>query len=105
MSNTETYRIRARVIANKKNQMPCKEVKNCDAIRSLTRSALRQDLALAHLRLDRSWQNFHRRKPPRHPTHTVIEPARQLIQAVAAALLQLSQQPAHRFHRVPVQLL
>jgi hypothetical protein len=93
---------------------------------------LRQDLALAHLLLDRSWQNLHQRQPPRHPAHAAIEPAGQLVKAVAEALLQLRQQPAHlqrrlvfaqpqravqqhgrgfahrpyhRFHRVPAQLL
>jgi len=93
---------------------------------------LRQDLALAHLLLDRLRQNLHQRQPPRHPAHTAIEPARQLIEPVAEALLQLGQQPTHlqrslafgqaqravqqhrcslahrpyhRFHRVPAQLL
>jgi hypothetical protein len=93
---------------------------------------LRQDFALAHLLLDRLRQNFHQRQPPRYPAHTAIEPARQLIEPVAEALLQLGQQPthlqrglvfrqaqrtvqqhgrrlAHRphhcFHRVPAQLL
>jgi hypothetical protein len=93
---------------------------------------LRQDLALAHLLLDRFRQNFHQRQPPRYPAHTTIESARQLIQVVAEALLQLGQQPTHlqrglvfgqaqrtvqqhcrgfthrphhRFHRVPAQLL
>jgi hypothetical protein len=93
---------------------------------------LRQDLALAHLLLDRFRQNFHQRQPPRYPAHTTIESARQLIQAVSEALLQLGQQPAHfqrglvfgqsqrtvqqhgrgfahrphhRFHCVPAQLL
>ncbi len=93
---------------------------------------LRQDLALAHLLLDRFRQNLHQRQPPRYPAHAAIEPARQLIQPVAEALLQLRQQPAHlqrglvfgqpqravqqhgrglahrphhRFHRVPAQLL
>jgi len=56
---------------------------------------LRQDLALAHLLLDRFGQNFHQRQPPRYPAHTTIESARQLIQAVSEALLQLGQQPAH----------
>ena len=93
---------------------------------------LRQDFALAHLLLDRFRQNFRQRQPPRHPAHATIEPARQLIEPIAEALLQLSQQPAylqrglvfgqaqrtiqqhrrslahrpyHRFHRVPAQLL
>jgi hypothetical protein len=93
---------------------------------------LRQDLALAHLLLDRFGQNLHQRQPPRHPAHATIEPPRQLIQVVAEALLQLGQQPTylqrglvlgqaqravqqhscglahrphHRFHSVPAQLL
>jgi hypothetical protein len=48
---------------------------------------LRQDLALAHLLLDRYRQNFHQRQPPRYPAHTAIEAACQLIQAVSEALL------------------
>jgi hypothetical protein len=56
---------------------------------------LRQNLALAHLLLNGFRQNFHQRQPPRYPTHTAIEPARQLIEAIAEALLQLRQQPAH----------
>ena len=93
---------------------------------------LRQDLALAHLLLDRFRQNLHQRQPPRYPAHAAVEPARQLVEPVAEALLQLRQQPAHlqrglvfgqsqravqqhgrglahrphhRFHRVPAQLL
>ena len=93
---------------------------------------LRQNLALAHLLLDRFRQNLHQRQPPRYPAHAAIEPARQLIEPVAEALLQLGQQPTHlqcglvfgqaqravqqhcrglahrphhRFHRVPAQLL
>jgi hypothetical protein len=93
---------------------------------------LRQDFALAHLLLNGFRQNLHQRKPPRNPAHAAVEPARQLIQAVAEALLQLGQQPAHlqcglvfgqaqravqqhcrrlahrpyhRLHRVPAQLL
>jgi hypothetical protein len=91
-----------------------------------------QDLALAHLLLDRFRQNLHQCQPSRHPTHAAVEPARQLLQPVAEALLQFRQQPAHlqrafvfaqsqravqqhgrgfthwphhRFHRVPAQLL
>jgi hypothetical protein len=93
---------------------------------------LRQDLALAHLLLDCLRQDLHQRQPPRYPAHTAIEPARQFIEAVAEALLQLRQQPAHlqrglafgqtqraveqhgrglahrphhRFHHIPAQLL
>jgi hypothetical protein len=56
---------------------------------------LRQDLALAHLLLDRLRQNLHQRQPPRYPAHTAVEPARQLIEPIAEALLQLGQQPTH----------
>lgn len=93
---------------------------------------LRQDRALAHLLLDGLWQNLHQCQPPRYPAHAAIKAARQLIEPVAEALLQLGQQPAHlqrglvfgqaqravqqhrsglahrprhRFHRVPAQLL
>lgn len=93
---------------------------------------LRQDFALTHLLLNGFRQNLHQRQPARHPAHAAIEPASQLIQAVAEALRQLGQQPAHLqrglvfrqpqravqyhgrrlahrphhgFHRVPPQLL
>jgi len=93
---------------------------------------LRQDLALAHLLLDSLRQKLHQRQPPRYPTHAAIELARQLIESIAEALLQLRQKPTHlqrgflfrqaqrpvqqhgrglahrprhRFHRVPAQLL
>ena len=92
---------------------------------------MRRDLALAHLRLDGFGQKFDQRQPPRHPTHAAVEPARQLVEAVAKALLHLLEQPAlfqralllgetqptvqqqglglahrphHRFHGVPAQL-
>jgi hypothetical protein len=61
---------------------------------------LRRNLALAHLLLNGFRQNFHQRQPPRYPTHTAIEPARQLIQPVAEALLQLRQQPTHLQRRL-----
>jgi hypothetical protein len=79
---------------------------------------LRRNLSLAHPPLDGFRQNFHQRQSPRYTAHTAVEPARQLIRAVAKALLQLRQQPAHlqcgrglvhrphnHFHRVPAQLL
>jgi hypothetical protein len=93
---------------------------------------LRQDLALAHLLLDSLRQKLHQCQPPRYPTHASIELARQLIESIAEALLQLRQKPTHlqrgllfrqpqraiqqhgrglahrpfhRFHRVPAQLL
>ena len=56
---------------------------------------LRRDLSFPHLLLDRLRQQFRQRQPPRHPTHTAIELARQFIQSVAEALLHLRQQPAH----------
>jgi hypothetical protein len=56
---------------------------------------LRQDLALAHLLLDRFRQNLHQRQPPRYPAHAAIKSPRQLVEPVAEALPQLRQQPAH----------
>ena len=56
---------------------------------------LRQNLALAHLLLDRFRQNLHQCQPTRHPTHTAIKPARQFIETIAKTLLQLLQQPTH----------
>ena len=56
---------------------------------------LRRDFALAHLLLDRFRHKLHQRQPPRYPAHAAVEPARQLIEPVAEALLQLGQQPAH----------
>jgi len=50
---------------------------------------LRWYLALAHLLLDRFRQYLHQRQPPRYPAHAAVEAARQLIQPVAEALLQL----------------
>jgi len=56
---------------------------------------LRQDFALAHLLLDDFRQNLHQRQPSRYPAHAAIQSARQLIQRIAEALLQLGQQPTH----------
>jgi hypothetical protein len=56
---------------------------------------LRRNLALAHLLLDRFRQNLHQCQPSRNPTHTAVEPARQLLQPVTETLLQLGQQPTH----------
>jgi hypothetical protein len=56
---------------------------------------LRRDFALAHLLLDGLRQKLRQRQPPRYPTHAAIEPARQLLQSVAEALLHLLKQPAH----------
>jgi hypothetical protein len=50
---------------------------------------LRHNLSLAHPLLNRFRQNFHQRQPSRYPTHTAVEPARQLLQPVAEAPLQL----------------
>ena len=90
------------------------------------------DLALTHLLLDGFRQKLRQRQPPRYPAHAAVEPARQLLEPVAEAPLQLGQQPAHlqrgllfgptqravqqhrrglahgpdhRLHRVPAQLL
>jgi hypothetical protein len=52
---------------------------------------LRQNLALAHLLLDRFRQDFHQCQPPRDPAHAAVEPARQLIQPIVEAPLQLCQ--------------
>jgi len=52
---------------------------------------LRRDLSLAHLLLDRFRQNLHQRQPPRYPAHAAIKPARQFIEPVAEAPLQLRQ--------------
>jgi hypothetical protein len=52
---------------------------------------LRQDLAFAHLLLNGLRQKFRQRQSPRYPTHAAVESARQLIQPVAEALLQLGQ--------------
>jgi hypothetical protein len=55
---------------------------------------LRQDLALAHLLLNGFRQNLHQRQSPRHPAHAAFESARQFVQSIAEAPLQLRQQPA-----------
>lgn len=92
---------------------------------------LRGELSFADLLLDRFRQQLHQRQPPRHPTGAAVKTACQFIEAIAEALLHLSQQPAlferaflraepqrpreqqsfglaHRpdggFHRVPAQL-
>jgi hypothetical protein len=52
---------------------------------------LRWHFALAHLLLNRFRQHLHQRQTTRYPTHAAIEPARQLLQPVAEALLQLRQ--------------
>ncbi len=56
---------------------------------------LRCNLAFANLPLDRFRQRLHQRQPPRYPAHAAVEPARQLIEAIAEALLQLGQEPPH----------
>ena len=56
---------------------------------------LRRDLALAHLLLNSLRQKLDQCQTPRHPRHAAIEPPRQLIKAVAEALLQLAKQPTH----------
>ena len=52
---------------------------------------LRRDLALAHLLLNRFRQNLHQRQPPGYPAHAAVEPARQLVEPVVEAPLQLRQ--------------
>ncbi len=56
---------------------------------------LRRNLPFANLPLNRLRQRLHQRQPPRHPTYAAVEPSRQLIKAVAEALLQLSQEPTN----------
>jgi hypothetical protein len=56
---------------------------------------LRADLAATHLLLNCFRQKLNQRQPSRYPAHAAIEPARQLFQTVAEALLHLGQQPAH----------
>jgi hypothetical protein len=46
-----------------------------------------RDLALAYLLLDGFRQSLYQRQPTRYPTHAAVEPARQLIEAIAEALL------------------
>jgi hypothetical protein len=52
---------------------------------------LRRDLALAHLLLNRFRQNLDQRQPPGYPAHTAVESARQLVEPVVEAPLQLRQ--------------
>jgi hypothetical protein len=52
---------------------------------------LRRDFAFAHLLLDSLRQKFRQCQSPRHPAHAPVESARQFIQPVAEALLQLGQ--------------
>lgn len=59
---------------------------------------LRRNLSRAHLLLNGFREQFHQRQAPRYPADAAIKPARQLIQSITEALLQLSQQPA-LFHR------
>jgi hypothetical protein len=53
-----------------------------------------RDRALAYLLLHALREPLYKRQPARHPTHTAVKPARQLLQAVAETLLELRQQPA-----------
>jgi hypothetical protein len=46
-----------------------------------------RDFALAHLLLDGFRQSRHQPQPARYPTHAAVEPASQLIEAIAEALL------------------
>jgi len=61
----------------------------------------RRNFAFAHLLLEGLRQKFHQRQPPRYPAPATVEPARQLLHAVAEALRQLGQQPA-QFQRALV---
>ena len=124
-------RIRVMLSEDRRHPLAIPQALTCHRHQKLQRH-LRQDLALAHLLLDRLRQYLHQRQPPGYPAHTAIKPARQLIEPVAEALLQLGQQPTHlqrrlafgpaqravqqhrcslahrpyhRFHRVPAQLL
>jgi len=54
---------------------------------------LRRNFAFANLLLDGLRQKLHQCQPPRHPTHTPIEPPRQLLQTEAESLFQFLQQP------------
>jgi hypothetical protein len=56
---------------------------------------LRCNLAFTNLTLDRFRQRFHKSQPSRYPAHAPVEPPRQLIEAIAEPLLQLSQEPSH----------
>ena len=55
---------------------------------------LRRNLSRAHLLLDGLRKQFHQRQASRYPADAAVKPARQLIESVAEALLQLGQQPA-----------
>jgi hypothetical protein len=55
---------------------------------------LRRDPAFAHLLLNGLGQQFHQGQAARYPAHAAIEAARQLLQAVAEALLQFGEEPA-----------
>jgi hypothetical protein len=100
--------------------------------RQILHRDMRRDLAATDALLHRFGKLFHQSQSARHPAHAAIEAPRQIVQAVAEALLQFGKQPAlfqrgllfgkaHRtiqhqsvgfihvpddgFHRVPAQLL
>jgi hypothetical protein len=50
-----------------------------------------RDFAFTHLLLDGLWQQLNQRQAPRHPAHAAVEAARQRLQSIAEALLQLGQ--------------
>ena len=54
---------------------------------------LRRQFPFAHLLLDRFRQHLHQRQAPRDPTGAAVEAARQFLQSIAEAMLQLRQQP------------
>ena len=55
---------------------------------------MRRDCAVAHLLLHTRRKQLDQAHPTRHPTRAAIETARQLLQPIAEALLQLHKQPA-----------
>jgi hypothetical protein len=55
---------------------------------------LRRDRPATHLLLYAFGKLLHQPQPARYPAHAAIKATRQLLQAVAEALLQLRQQPA-----------
>lgn len=54
---------------------------------------MRGDLACPHALLHRFGKLLHQRQPARDPAHAAIEAPRQILQAVAEALLQFRKQP------------
>jgi hypothetical protein len=65
------------------------------------RRDMSRDRALTYLLLHAFREPFDQRQPVGDPTHTAIEPARQILQAVAETLLEFRQQPAFFQSAVP----